>query len=530
MDRRWRPEWPEPDASASSPPNPSPFLRDVSNYMTPRTHFPNLNPLPSPIFFTASKNTPSSTFAPSSSRRRPLSSASPFNTAAARRLKALELDQSRSARKAQTRREKSVKSLSRSVSAWLNFLYRNPLSCGSNLNLDGCSGSQNLVFTPNRKQENLDRGVEGMEIGWRRWRSPKRLRSCDDVARASALPTPGRFLALEKSLQDVCSFEDMEERMLGYMSERSCDEVFSMMSHVCKNIDEGRLKMKSHCPIVTDLGLKKKAIAVLMCYNPVWLRIGLHIVFGGDSLLLNEGERLEQHDLFLKMIIEKQFFSHLGVSKHYSYNKLIEGLYRPGYFEALGSIILKRFLLLVISLDRAKCESTLPLIYGIDGIDGGSPLLFCRHSHIKSSQQIIKGNLPDDDCLFYHFCSMHGEGDLLAHLAIVGCKVKHQQSPLSEYDFTVTNLFEDIQDGILLCRAIQLLKRDASILSKLVVPSDTAKKKLHNCNIAMTYLKQADVPLADTDGVVVVAEDVASGDRGLTLSILWNIFVHLQVL
>lgn len=65
---------------------------------------------------------------------------------------------------------------------------------------------------------------------------------------------------------------------------------------------------------------------------------------------------------------------------------------------------------------------------------------------------------------------------------------------------------------------------------KLVVPSDTSKKKLHNCNIAMTYLKQADVPLVDTDGVVVVAEDVASGDKELTLSILWNIFVHLQVL
>ncbi|KAH7675621.1 abnormal spindle-like microcephaly-associated protein [Dioscorea alata] len=519
MDRRRRPEWPEPEASSSSPPNASPFLRDLSNYMTPRTHFPNPNPIPSPIFFTASKNTPSSTFATSSSRRRPFSSASRSNTAAARRLKALELDQSRSARKGQTRREKSVKSLSRSISAWLNFLFRNPQSCGSNLNLDGCSGRQNLGFTPNRKRENLDRGFEGMEIGRRRWRSPKRQRSCDDVARASALPTPRRFLALEKSLSDVCSFQDMEERMLGYMSERSCDEVFSMMSHVCKNIDEGRLKMKSHCPIVTDLGLKKKATDVLMCYNPVWLQIGLHIVFGGDSLL-NEGERSEQHDMFLKMIIEKQFFSHLGVAKHYSYNKLIGGLYRPGYFEALGSVILKRFLLLVISLDRAKCESTLPLRYGIDGIDGGSPLLFHRHSHIKSSQQIIKEFLHE---------AMHGEGDLLAHLAIVGCKVKHQQPPLSDYDFTVTNLFEDIQDGILLCRAIQLLKCDASILSKVVVPSDTSKKKLHNCNVAMTYLKQADVPLVDTDGVVVVAEDVASGDKELTLSILWNIFVHLQV-
>ncbi|KAJ0966148.1 hypothetical protein J5N97_027286 [Dioscorea zingiberensis] len=519
MDRRRRSEWPDFEAPGSPPPESSHFLRDLSNYKTPRPHPPNPNPIPSPIFFTASKTTPSSTCVTSSLRRRPHSSASRSSTAAARRLKALELDQSRSSRKAQTRREKSLRSFSRSIASWLNFLFQNPKACGSNLNLDGWSGSRNLTLGPNRKRESLGGGVDGMEVGGRRWRSPKRQRSCDDVVSASVLPTHRRFLTLERSLRDVCSFEDMEERMLGYMSEKSCDEVLSMMSQVCKNIDEGRLKMKSHCPIVTDLGLKKKAIAILMCYNPIWLQIGLHIVFGGDSLLFNEEQRSEQHDLFLKIIIEKQFFSHLGVAKHYSYNKLIEGLYRPGYFEALGSIILKRFLLLVISLDKAKCESTLPLKYGIDGIDGGSPLLFCRHSHIKSSRQIIQEFLHE---------AMHGEGDLLAHLAIVGCKVKHQQSPLSEYNFTVANLFKNLQDGILLCRAIQLLKCDASILSKLVVPSDNSKKNLHNCNIAMSYLKQAGVPVFDTDGVMVVAEDVANGDRELSLSILWNIFVHLQ--
>lgn len=149
--------------------------------------------------------------------------------------------------------------------------------------------------------------------------------------------------------------------------------------------------MKANCPLVSDLRLKEKATRILMCYNPEWLRIGLHIVLGGDSLLCNEEREHEKEDLFLRMIIEKQFFSHSGVAKSFAYNKLVEGLYRPGYFEALGSIILKRFILLVISLDKAKSESSLPIKYGIDGLDGGSPLLFCRHSKIKSSQQIIHG-------------------------------------------------------------------------------------------------------------------------------------------
>ncbi|KAL6990794.1 hypothetical protein U1Q18_008916 [Sarracenia purpurea var. burkii] len=123
---------------------------------------------------------------------------------------------------------------------------------------------------------------------------------------------------------------------------------------------------------------------------------------------------------------------------------------------------------------------------------------------------------------------MYGEGNLLAHLAIVGYKVSYQQSPLNEYDFTVTDLFEDLRDGVRLCRAIQLLQHDASILMKIVVPSDTHKKNMVNCGIAMQHLKQVGVPLFDEDGTIIVEEDIVSGDKELTLSLLWNIFVHLQ--
>ncbi|KAK1280431.1 hypothetical protein QJS04_geneDACA018210 [Acorus gramineus] len=308
--------------------------------------------------------------------------------------------------------------------------------------------------------------------------------------------------------------------MGGYLDERNCDEVFSMMSQVVKNIDEGRLKMKGYCPIVTDLALKKKATRVFMCYTRKWLCIGLYIVFGGESLLLKEDRNSEQDDLLLKMIIERQFFSHIGLAKSYSYNKLVEGLYRPGYYEALGNIILKRFLLFVLILDRAKSQSALPLKYGIDGIDGGSPPLFCCQSNIKSSRQVICEFLSE---------VMHGEGDLLSHLAIVGYKVTYQQLPLAEYNFRITSLFEDLQDGLRLGRAIQLLQSDASIVSKLMAPSDNSKKSLHNCGVAMQYLKKAGVPLSDKDGVIIVAEDVLNGDKELTLSILWNMFVYLQI-
>ncbi|KAF6168038.1 hypothetical protein GIB67_011423 [Kingdonia uniflora] len=507
------------------PPSPNPSLfRDISNLKTPNqtnsTTKPSILQSPFPHFFTASKQTPrSSSSSTSTLRHRPRHSLGPASRSkATRRLKAFELEQSQSSRKAQIQKQKSIKSLSKSLTVWLNLLFESPSSCGC-----GDSLEERVSVLPNGKRDSWEGSGVGID-GPRR--SPKRRRDClwragGDVNAVPSVLSISVFSALRGSLQEVCSFEDLKERMRGYLSSESCKEIFTVMTQVVKNIDEGRLKMKAHCPIVTDVGMKGKATRILLCYNPTWLRIGLYIVFGGDSLLPSGDAYSDQELIFLKMVVEKQLFSHAGLVKAYAYNKKVEGLYRPGYFEALGNIILKRFLLLVLVLDRAKSQSILPIKYGIDGIDGGSPLLFVRQPHVKSSRDVIHGFLSSE--------VMHGEGNLLAHLVIVGYKLSYQQIPLLEYDFRVTELFDDLQDGVRLCRAIQLLKRDTSILMKMVVPSDTHKKNLVNCGVVMELLKQAGVPLSDGDGVLVVAEDVVCGEMELTISLLWNMFIHLQL-
>ncbi|XP_011096088.1 abnormal spindle-like microcephaly-associated protein homolog isoform X1 [Sesamum indicum] len=510
---------PNPPSSSSS------IFRDISNFKTPR--HPSSTPClqASPQFFTASKNTPLS-----SSRRAFKSSA--LKSKAARRLKAFELEQSKSARKAQHEKEKSLKSLARSLTVWLNFLFENPSSCGcdpakfigesdgSDLSLGG--GAREVLLSNGKRESGPGGGVgfDGL------WRCPKRQRDLswrgegsDEVGQDGF--SGSTFSGLKTSLQEICSFEDLKERMRMYLSLGSCKEIFEALAQVTKNIDEGRLKMRASCPIVSDVGMKEKAMRILMCYNPIWLRIGLYIILGGDSLLPNGDVNSEQENAFLRMVLEKQFLSHTGLAKAHAYNKQVEGLYRPGYYEKLGNVILKRFLLLVIIIDRAKSQTSLPLKYGIDGLDGGSPPLFSLKSSIKSSRQLILDFLSSD--------VMHGEGNVLAHLVIVGYKVTYQQNPLIEYDFKVSDVFEDLQDGVRLCRAIELLKHDSSILMKVVVPSDTQKKSLVNCGIALQYLKQAGVPLLDEDGTEILGEDVVNGDKELTLSLLWNTFVHLQL-
>ncbi|XP_030970706.1 uncharacterized protein LOC115991101 [Quercus lobata] len=427
---------PSPHLSFSS--SSSSLLKDISNYKTPKrpSQVPNFHSPSCHQFFTASKQTP----CPPSSFRRPRPSLAPPSTrrpkSTARRLKAFELEQSKSSRKAQIQKQNSLKSLAKSLSVWLNFLFENPRSCGC-----GNGDAEEVVSGKGKRDSGSGVGI-GVDAA-ATWQRPKRRRDLlwrKEVDDAAEFPS-SMFASLRSSLKDVCSFDDLKERMRSYLSLGCCKDIFKAMTHVTKTIDEGRLKMKAHCPLVTDFGLKEKATRTLMSYNPIWLRIGLYIIFGGDSLLSNVNVNSDQEITFLKMVIEKQFFSHAGLAKAYAYNKMVEGLYRPGYYENLGNVILKRFLLLVLILDRAKCQSSIPLKYGIDGVDGGSPLLFTTQSGIKSSCQVIQDFLSSD--------IMHGEGNILAHLVIVGHKVSYQQVLLLRLILCIMVIFICIYIGIL---------------------------------------------------------------------------------
>lgn len=64
----------------------------------------------------------------------------------------------------------------------------------------------------------------------------------------------------------------------------------------------------------------------------------------------------------------------------------------------------------------------------------------------------------------------------------------------------------------------------------MLVPSDTRKKNMKNCGTALQYLRAAGLKLHDHDGIAITEEDIVNGDKELVLSLLWNMFVHLQVI
>jgi abnormal spindle-like microcephaly-associated protein len=105
----------------------------------------------------------------------------------------------------------------------------------------------------------------------------------------------------------------------------------------------------------------------------------------------------------------------------------------------LGKLILKHFLLLVLLLDTVNTQVQLPR---------HAPLLFRIDSPIKSSADIVRSFLHQ---------RLHGEGNVLRHLDLLGYRLGYQQSPLTEYPFAITNLAVDLRDGLRLCRLVELL-------------------------------------------------------------------------
>jgi len=230
-----------PCASPAPPRNPaSSLLSDISNFKTPRRTSvvnSNISKSPYPHFFTASKQTPKSS---SSNFRRPsmvhsYASRSKVSTSS-RRLKAFELQQSQSSRKAELTKEKNLRSLAKSLTVWLNFLFENPENCGCDP-FENESGVGNLGKGKRDSGEALGNsksvGVDTM------WRSPKRLRNlgwCGEKKRSeidSSL-TGSKYSTLRESLRDVCSLDDLKQRMQFHLSLGSCKEIFDVMTRVSK--------------------------------------------------------------------------------------------------------------------------------------------------------------------------------------------------------------------------------------------------------------------------------------------------------
>uniref|UniRef100_A0A8C2CA62 Abnormal spindle microtubule assembly n=1 Tax=Cyprinus carpio TaxID=7962 RepID=A0A8C2CA62_CYPCA len=282
------------------------------------------------------------------------------------------------------------------------------------------------------------------------------------------------------------------------------DTMIKAIQRLELEVEAKRLLVRKDRHLWKDIGERQKVLNWLISYNPLWLRIGLETIYGELISLESNSDVMG-----LAMFILGRLLWNPDLAAEFRHPKVLN-LYRDGHEEALSRFTLKKLILLVCFLDKAK-ESRL--------IEH-DPCLFCMDAEFKSSKDLLLAFSRD---------FLSGEGILSRHLSHLGLAVSHVQTPLDEFNFAVKNLAVDLRCGIRLVRVMELFTLDWTLSRKLRIPAISRLQKVHNVDVALQVLKNKGVDLRDEHGANIDSRDIVDGHREKTLNLLWKIIFAFQV-
>uniref|UniRef100_A0A3P8UPN0 Assembly factor for spindle microtubules n=1 Tax=Cynoglossus semilaevis TaxID=244447 RepID=A0A3P8UPN0_CYNSE len=364
-----------------------------------------------------------------------------------------------------------------------------------------------------------ERWIEKQERGFTWWinyvLTPDDFRVNIEVAKVNAVSlamgTDDNFSVPKAPTKEEVSFSTYTARRKLTRLRRSACQLFTSETMVKAiqrlelEVESRRLLVRKDRHLWKDIGERKKLLKWLLSYNPLWLRIGLETIFGELISLESNSDVLG-----LAMFILQRLLWNADIAAEFRHAK-VPHLYKEGHEEALSRFTLKKLLLLVCFLDKAK-ESRL--------IEH-DPCLFCVDAEFKTSKDLLLAFSRD---------FLSGEGILPRHLGYLGLPVSHAQKPLDEFDFAVKNLAVDLRCGIRLVRVMELLTQDWSLSPKLRLPAISRLQKVHNTDVALQVLKSKGVDLKDEQGTTIDSRDIVDGHREKTLSLLWKIIFAFHVI
>ncbi len=251
-------------------------------------------------------------------------------------------------------------------------------------------------------------------------------------------------------------------------------------------------------------------VNLCMSYHPRWLHIGLEAVFAEViPVPLNDGG--EKFRITLQQFVETRLLMDPSLKvKYCAHSKVPSGDSERHYNLEMSQHTLRRFLTLVLFLDKARLVNTIP--------GPCSPCLFMKEANVKSSEGVLN--------VFSGF--LKGEGSFIQHLKKMGFVVTYKQTAMEEYDFEVKNLAVDLRDGIRLVYLVNAMTGDDhhNLTKDLRVPATSRLQKIHNVDLALSRL--------ESDGHVtidhpILAKDVVDGHQAMTLKLLWMIISAYQL-
>ncbi|RVE73614.1 hypothetical protein OJAV_G00033280 [Oryzias javanicus] len=365
-----------------------------------------------------------------------------------------------------------------------------------------------------------ERWIEKQERGFTWWinyvLTPDDFKVNPEVNKASAVSLAigsDKFNVPRAPTKEEMSFSTYTARRKLNRLRRSACQLFTSEAMVKAiqrlelEVEARRLLVRKDRHLWKDIGERKKVLNWLLSYNPLWLRIGLETIFGEFISLESNSDTLG-----LAMFILQRLLWNPDIAAEYRHPR-VPHLYKDGHEEALSRFTLKKLLLLVCFLDKAKeCR-----------LIEHNPCLFCVDAEFKATKDLLLAFSRD---------FLSGEGILPRHLGYLGLPVSHVQTPLDEFDFAVKNLAVDLKCGIRLVRVMELLTLDWSLSAKLRLPAISRLQKIHNIDVALQVLKAKGIDLKDEHGSTIDSRDIADGHREKTLSLLWKIIFafHVEVI
>lgn len=271
------------------------------------------------------------------------------------------------------------------------------------------------------------------------------------------------------------------------------DQIKKVLYNIRGKIDSGFLSVKDDISLYHNQGARVKLVQMCMYYNPLWLRIGLEVIYE-QVIPLHENKIhrglvyfLKNHFLSDQEIIDKHKFTKSNHPQGSAFTR------------EMNNFIMLKFLSLVYFLDQAKSRKLIPY----------DPCLFCKNSPIKESEGMLNEFIKD---------FLKCVGQFKKTLKFLGYKLEYRQTCLDEFDYGLSSHLE-LRDGVRLTRTMEIILKDPSYSSKLWTPAFSRIQKIHNVQVALSALLDNGYHFSKE----ITPTDIVNGHREKIFSLLWQI-------
>ncbi|ETN63476.1 microtubule binding protein [Anopheles darlingi] len=272
-----------------------------------------------------------------------------------------------------------------------------------------------------------------------------------------------------------------------YLSEEIADPLRKLRIQ----IDKQQISIRTDRNLHLDLVLQRTVLELLLCFNPLWLRLGLEVVYG-EQIELQSNRDVVGLSTF---IIQRLFRDRYLETKHSKAYNL-----SSAYAEHMRKLTLRTVLYLLLFLDTAKRRKLIK----------HNPCLFVRNAPYKETREVL---------VRFTSTLVAGIGDITKHLKRIGYTLSHRQSYLDEYHYAFENLAVDLRDGVRLTRVMEIILLREDLSAGLRVPPISRLQKIHNINLALRALEEAEYRIEGD----ITAKDICDGHREKTMSLLWQL-------